>query len=95
MDALYMRIRNAEHTYDRDILEKLSRDPDNYVRYLVAQNFHTPTYVLIKLAEDGQKYTRWAVTKHPHCPPAVKLWLNSDGYAGMSLAEFLEKVDNG
>jgi hypothetical protein len=75
-------------------LTEISTDVYWGIRLRVAENQNTSTDVLIKLAEDGDKHVRRAALNNPNCPAAVKLWLSSKGFAGMPLAEFVEKVNN-
>jgi hypothetical protein len=48
---------------------------------------------LIRIAENGDKYAKEWVIRHPRCPEAVKLWVKLGEYAGLTLTEFLEKID--
>jgi len=75
-----------------EVLDKLAKDNDGYTRWCVAQNTNAPAEALAKLAED--KCLREAAIENPNCPAAVHLWLKMGGFAGMTLAEFVEKVNN-
>jgi len=65
---------------------------DLYSRYYAAQSPDTSVERLANLAEDKNEGIRWVVAHNPNTPRIVKLWLNNDGYAGMSLAEFMENI---
>jgi len=73
-------------------LFKLATNKGWIIRRCVSQNQNTPAQALIKLAEDDYEDIRFWAIKHPNCPAAVKLWVENGGYAGMPLAEFIEKV---
>jgi len=76
-----------------EVLDRLSRSPDNIVRWGVAGNTYTPTATLIYLASDIEDRVVEQVKNNPSTPPAVKLWLQT-AYGQMSLEEFLNAVDS-
>jgi len=84
-----------------NILIERADDIDIDVRVGVAWNINTPVTALIKLVDDvdvaplDDLLVRNGVLKNPNCPEAVKIWFRMGGFAGMTLAEFVEKVNNG
>ena len=54
----------AQHTTVPALLEKLSADSNNEVRWCVAQNAHTPVKVLEKLSDDSDNDVRWEAKKN-------------------------------
>jgi hypothetical protein len=76
-----------------DIIIELAADPDWNVNYGIVFNPNTPAEILVRLAEHKDIYIRDAVVAHQNTPEVVRFWLKS-GYAGLSLAEFLNKVND-
>ena len=68
----------AANTKNRDLLEKLSRDPDTDVRMWVACNPLTSRLVLEKLAEDPIVFVRRGVAQNKSTPPHLLIKLNAD-----------------
>jgi hypothetical protein len=54
-----------------DILEKLSRDPDELVRASVARNKKTPVSVLNRLAGENNPFINKSILRNPHCPDRI------------------------
>jgi hypothetical protein len=75
-----------------EVLTKLATNTGWNIRRCVSQNPNTPAQALIILAEDDCEDIRFWVNKHPNCPAAVRLWFKMEGFAGLTLAEFVEKV---
>jgi hypothetical protein len=63
------------------------------IRRAVAYNRNTPNDILAKMAEDTDGTVRLFVSMNTSTPEAVRLWLKGDGYAGMSLAEFMDNTN--
>jgi len=76
-----------------ETLDKLYNDEIWEIQYRVASHPNALAKTLTKLAESPSKSIRLVVAEHPNCPTLIRLWLADDGYAGLSLAEFLEKVE--
>lgn len=95
-DDEYIRYLVAlNHNATLEIFNILIKDESENVRWAITQNQSTPIEILVKLAEDTSEYVLVSLVDNPKLPAAVKLWLDRGGYAGMTLAEFVEKVDNG
>lgn len=54
-----------------DILEKLSRDPDELVRSGVARNRKTKISILSRLAGEDNPFINKALLKNPRCPDRI------------------------
>jgi hypothetical protein len=92
--SVRQRVARNPHTPAKALV-KLAEDEEMSVRYYVARNPHTPAKALVKLAEDkDNQNTRVYAADNPNCPKAVHLWLKIGGFAGMTLAEFVDKVNN-
>jgi hypothetical protein len=68
----------AANIQDKDMLEKLSRDPDTDVRMWVACNPVTPRLVLETLAEDPAVFVRRGVAQNRSTPTHLLIRLNAD-----------------
>jgi hypothetical protein len=68
----------AANVHDKDVLEKLSEDPDTDVRMWVACNPMTPELVLGKLAEDPIVFVRRGVAQNKSTPTPLLARLNDD-----------------
>ena len=68
----------AANIQDKDMLEKLSRDPDTDVRMWVACNPVTPRLVLETLAEDPAVFVRRGVAQNRSTPTHLLIKLNAD-----------------
>ena len=68
----------AANIQDKDILEKLSADPDTDVRMWVACNPVTPRLVLETLAEDPTVFVRRGVAQNRSTPTHLLIRLNAD-----------------
>jgi hypothetical protein len=68
----------AANIRDKDMLEKLSKDPDIDVRMWVACNPVTPRLVLEKLAEDPAVLVRRGVAQNRSTPTHLLIRLNAD-----------------
>ena len=68
----------AANIQDKDMLEKLSRDPDTDVRMWVACNPVTPRLVLETLAEDPTVFVRRGVAQNRSTPTHLLIKLNAD-----------------
>jgi hypothetical protein len=68
----------AANIQNKDMLEKLSRDPDTDVRMWVACNPLTPRVVLEKLAEDPIVFVRRGVAQNQSTPAHILIKLNAD-----------------
>jgi hypothetical protein len=68
----------AANIQDKDMLEKLSRDPDTDVRMWVACNPVAPRLVLEKLAEDPTVFVRRGVAQNRSTPTHLLIRLNAD-----------------
>jgi hypothetical protein len=68
----------AANIHDKDLLEKLSQDPDIDVRMWVACNPMTPELVLGKLAEDPIVFVRRGVAQNKSTPTPLLARLNDD-----------------
>jgi len=81
-----------------EVLDGFADETSVIVLSRLVQNPSITADILIKLAQKHNYQVRQFAAKHPNCPAVVKLWLESGdlllGYAGMSLAEFIEKVGN-
>jgi hypothetical protein len=66
----------AAKIHDKEILEKLSEDPDADVRMWVALNPVTPEGVLGKLGEDPVAFVRRSVAQNRNTPTPVLSTLN-------------------
>ncbi len=61
-----------------DFLEKLSRDPDGFLRIRVARNPSAPSDVLRKFASSPAEAERIAVLRNPACPIEILQTLKND-----------------
>jgi hypothetical protein len=77
------------------ILTKLSGDDISNVRYCAARNPNLPMESLLRLVEDNDYYVRQVAVMHQNCPEAAKIWVSKGGFAGLTLKEFVEKMDHG
>jgi hypothetical protein len=68
----------AANIDDRDLLRKLSHDPDSGVRMWVACNPMTPEPVLRKLAEDPVVFVRRGVAQNSSTPVPLLVRLHDD-----------------
>jgi hypothetical protein len=68
----------AANAHDKDILEKLSQDPDSDARMWVACNPMTSQPVLEKLAEDPIVFVRRGVAQNKSAPTPLLARLNKD-----------------
>jgi hypothetical protein len=68
----------AANVHDKDVLEKLSEDPDTDVRMWVACNPMAPELVLRKLAEDPIVFVRRGVAQNKSTPTPLLARLNDD-----------------
>lgn len=77
MDVL-KKIDLAYATKDLDILEQLSEDKDEYIRYGVAENKRTPEEILRKLANDEDRHVRETIALNPNTTEEVLRKLAGD-----------------
>jgi hypothetical protein len=68
----------AANIEDKEVLEKLSQDPDADVRMWVACNPVTPRLVLEKLAGDPVVFVRRGVAQNSSIPAHLLIRLNDD-----------------
>jgi hypothetical protein len=68
----------AANVRNKDVLEKLSQDPDSDVRMWVACNPMTPERALGALAQDSVVFVRRGVAQNKSTPAAVLARLNED-----------------
>ena len=68
----------AANIEDKEVLEKLSQDPDADVRMWVACNPVTPRLVLEKLAGDPVAFVRRGVAQNSSTPAHLLIRLNDD-----------------
>jgi len=68
----------AANIEDKEVLEKLSQDPDADVRMWVACNPVTPRLVLEKLARDPVVFVRRGVAQNSSIPAHLLIRLNDD-----------------
>jgi hypothetical protein len=68
----------AANIEDKEVLEKLSQDPDTDVRMWVACNPVTPRLVLEKLAGDPVVFVRRGVAQNSSTPAHLLIRLNDD-----------------
>ena len=68
----------AANTNDKDVLEKLSEDPDTDVRMWVACNPMTPEHVLGELAGDPIVFVRRGVAQNKSTPTPTLARLSDD-----------------
>jgi hypothetical protein len=68
----------AANVHDRDVLEKLSEDPDSDVRMWVACNPRTPTLILERLANDRIVFVRRGIAQNTSTPTHLLERLDDD-----------------
>lgn len=78
--AKWFRGDVARATQSVEILDRLARDWEPWVRQCVTENRYTPAILLEKLAKDEKMEIRINVAKHPNTPTAVLASLASDRY---------------
>ena len=66
------------HLASVEVLERLSSDSDELVRWHVANNTNTPPTILIKLSSDLNERVRQNVANNTNTPPATLIKLSSD-----------------
>lgn len=59
------------HNTPIDVLERLSKDKNPYVRKAVAGNIHAPITVLSQLSIDDQIFVRFEVAANPNTPLSI------------------------
>ena len=77
-----------------EILDKLAEDTDMCIKFQVAINPNTSGETLTKLADNEDLSLKKIVAANTSCPELVRLWINNGGFAGLTLAEFIEKMSN-
>lgn len=68
-------VLNTNNPY---LLSFLANEPEDWVRWQVAQNPNTPPAVLTRLAEDSIVFVRFWVADNPNTPPATLARLAED-----------------
>ncbi|MDR3128421.1 MAG: hypothetical protein LBT99_03765 [Bifidobacteriaceae bacterium] len=66
-----------------EMLEKLARDENEYVRMEVAESKNTSTKALEKLSYDENKDVRHCVAHNPNTPPETLAKLADDEWVGV------------
>jgi 3-methyladenine DNA glycosylase AlkC len=61
---------NSTPSFDwrTEVLVKLSKNEDRFVRRRVAENPNTPVDTLVTLSTDGSKFVRRGVANNPNAP---------------------------
>ena len=85
----------AANVHDKDVLEKLSQDPDTDVRMWVACNPMTPEHVLGKLAEDPVVFVRRGVAQNKSTPPPTLARLRDDADLAVRTLVFRNRSSRG
>jgi hypothetical protein len=86
------RIRATRHDTTPEELAELAESEDYLVRRRVAQNPNTSVETLIRLIEDKDDSVHMWARSNKNTPEIVRTWLDNGGFAGMTLAEFIENV---
>ena len=76
-------IKLAKITKDLEMIDRLSRDEDEDVRYWVARNRNASAESLNRLSRDKDKYVRRGVALNPNTPIEILDQLSRDEYGGV------------
>jgi len=90
--AVRFYVANNPRTPGETLAKMAKVEHRDGVRLEITRNISTPIKTLIKLLDDPYIEVRISAGNNPVLQPAMQLYKTEEGYAGLSLAEFLEMI---
>ena len=86
IDSIHAHYNIYPHFGWTELVNSWARDYPDISRETIVE-------LLDNRAAYGMMYTSFLLA-HPNCPETAKIWLKNGGFAGLTLKEFMEKVEN-